>query len=173
MVLNWLFFGFIVVGSLLVQGGFVQVYAWPFGEILPIDVSNAWFLFGFIFANNLVLSGFVLVTLTGLVFFGLSAFFLCFRALLWGMFFSGLSTPVFLVVLPTLVLEGEGYVLAATAGVVLGLSWLRPKSLRAGDELSRFEAVVQALKECVHIYVLVALILFVAAVVESVTLIFI
>ena len=39
--LNWLFFGFIVVGGLLGQVGVVQVYTWPFGEIFPIEVGSA------------------------------------------------------------------------------------------------------------------------------------
>jgi hypothetical protein len=171
--LNWLFFGFIVVGSLLVQAGFAEVYSWPFGEVLPVNADNALFLFGFIFVNNLVLSSFLVVTLTGFVFFGLGVAFLCFRGLLWGVLFSGLSTPMFLAVLPTLILEGEGYVLAAMAGVVLGLSWIRPSWVYRGEGLPRSEAVKRALGECTRIYVLVALILLVAALVETATVVFI
>jgi len=170
VVLNWLFFGFIVVGGLVGQAGVVQVYTWPFGEIFPIEMSDSFLMFGFIFLFNLVLSGFVLVTLTGLGFFGLSLFFLCFRAFLWGLLLNGLSTPLYLVALPTLILEGEGYILTALAGVNLGLSWLKPKWAYRDEDLSRLEAVKRALKECAYIYVLVAALLLVAAVVETVTL---
>lgn len=173
VVLNWLFFGFIVVGSVLGQMGIVEVYSWPFGEVLPVDVSNVLLVVGFVFVFNLVLSGFVLVTLTGLAFFGLPVFFLCFRALLWGNLLSGLSTPSFLVVLPTLMLEGEGYVLAALAGVNLGLSWLKPNWAYRGEGLSRLDAVKKAFMDCARIYVLVTLFLLVAAVVETITLVFI
>jgi len=171
--LNWLFFGFIVVGSLLGQIGVVQVYTWPFGEIFSVDVSNAFLMVGFIFLFNLVLSGFLLVTLTGLGFFGLPLFFLSFRAFLWGVLLNGLSTPLFLAALPTLALEGEGYVLAALAGVNLGLSWLNPRWAYSGEDLSRLEAVKRALKDVGRIYVLVIVFLFAAAVVETLTLIFI
>jgi len=175
IVLNWLFFGFIVVGGLLVQAGVVEVYAWPFGEVFPVEAADPLFLVGFIFVFNLVLSGFVLVTLTGFAFFGLSLFFLCLRAFLWGTLLSGLSTPLFLVALPTLILEGEGYVLAALAGVVLGISWLKPNWVfrEADEDLSRSEAVKRTLKECARIYVLAALILLIAAVVETATVVFI
>ena len=77
----------------------------------------------------------------------------------------------FLAALPTLALEGEGYVLAALAGVNLGLAWLKPKWAYRGEDLSRSEAVNKALKECARIYVFVAVFLFVAAVVETITLI--
>jgi hypothetical protein len=172
-VLNWLFFGFIVVGSVFGKMGVVEVYSWPFGEVLPVDVNNALLLVGFVFVFNLVLSGFVLVTLTGLAFFGLPLFLLSFRAFLWGMLLNGLSTPLFLAALPTLMLEGEGYVLAALAGVDLGLSWLKPKLAYAGEDLSRSESVKRAFRDCARIYVLVALLLFAAAVIEAVTLVFI
>jgi len=65
-----------------------------------------------------------------------------------------------------------GYVLAALAGVILGLSWLKPRSVYPGAELSRYEAVRRASRECMRIYVLVVLVLFIAAVVETVTLVF-
>jgi len=171
-ILNWLFFGFIVVGGLLVQAGAVEVYAWPFGEVFSVGVTNAFLLFGVIFLFNLVLSGFVLVTLSGLAFFGLPLFFLSFRAFLWGMLLNGLSTPMFLAALPTLMLEGEGYVLAALAGVNLGLAWLKPKWAYGEAELSRLDAIKRALKDCARVYVLVAAFLLVAAVVETITLIF-
>lgn len=170
-VLNWLFFGFILVGSLLGQVGVVEAPAWPFGEVFPVEVSNALLMVGVIFVFNLFLSGFVLVTLTGFVFFGSSLFFLCFRALLWGVLLGGLSTSMFLAALPTLALEGEGYVLAALAGVNLGLSWLKPEWVYRGEALSRSEAVEKALKDCVRIYVFVAVFLVAAAVVETITLI--
>jgi hypothetical protein len=171
--LNWLFFGFIVVGSLLGEVGVVPVFTWPFGEVFPVKVSNALLMVGVIFVFNLVLSGFLLVTLTGLAFFGLPLFFLCFRAFLWGALLNGLSTPMFLASLPTLILEGEGYVLAAFAGVNLGLSWFKPKWAYGGEELSRLGAFKKAFRDCALIYVLVATFLFVAAVVETMTLVLI
>jgi len=172
IVLNWLFFGVMIVGVFFQEAGFAGVLRWPVGEkAFTVEIGDAGVLLASVFFNNLVLSGFVLVTLTGLGFFGLPLFFLCLRAFFWGLLLGRLSTPLFLAALPTLVLEGEGYVLAALAGVVLGLSWLRPRLVYPGEELSRSEAVRRAFRECMCIYILVALILFVAAVVEIVTLV--
>lgn len=65
-------------------------------------------------------------------------------------------------------------VLAALAGFNLGLSWLKPKWAYRGEaELSRSEAIKQAFRDCGGIYVVVALFLLVAAIVEIITLIFI
>jgi hypothetical protein len=173
VVLNWLFFCFIVFGGLLGQFGVVDVYYWPFGEIFPAEIGNAFLTVGVIFVFNLVLSSFVVVTLTGLAFFGLPLFFISFRAFLWGMLLNGLSTPLFLAALPVLILEGESYILAALAGVNLGLSWLKPKWVYKGEALTRSEAVKMAVKEAGGIYVLVAVSLLVAAVAEIVLLTFI
>jgi len=73
--------------------------------------------------------------------------------------------------MPTLILEGEGYVLGALAGVVLGLAWLKPRLVYPDETLSRSETVRLAFKECGRIYVLAVLVLFAAAVVETVTLV--
>jgi len=173
VVLNWMFFGVMVVGVLLEEAGFAGALRWPVGEeAFTVETSDAVLLLVGVFFNNLVLSSFILVTLTGLGFFGLPLFFLCFRALLWGFLLNGLSTPMLLVAFPTLILEGEGYVLATLAGVILGLSWLKPRSVYMGEELSRSEAVRRASRECMRIYVLVVLVLFIAAVMETVTLVF-
>jgi len=172
IVLNWVFFGVMIVGAFFGEAGFVRVLRWPVGEeAFPVEIGDVVLLLISILFNNLVLSGFVLVTLTGLGFFGVPLLFLCFRAFLWGLLLNGLPTPLFLAALPTLILEGEGYVLAAFAGVILGLAWLKPRLVYPGEELSRSEAVRRAFTECAHIYVLVVSILFVAAVVETVTLV--
>jgi len=173
MVLNWLFFGVMFVGALLGQYGFMSSFGWlPVkDEVFQQGLEVSPWLVLDIFFFNLVLSGFVLVTLSGLVFFVLSLVFLSVRAFLWGVLLNGLSTSMFLAAFPTLILEGECYVLAALAGVNLGLSWFRPKWAYGGGELSRRESVKMALKDCLRVYVLVAIFLFVAAVVESVTLI--
>jgi len=173
--LNWLFFGLIVVGSLLVEAGVFGVSVWPFGEVAPVEISNPVLLFGFIFVFNLALSGFALMTLTGVLFFGLSIFFLGFRGFLWGTLAAGLSTPMFLAALPTLILEGEAYVLAALAGVNLGLSWFQPKWVykEEKDGLSRSEALRRALRESAYVYVFVVALLFAAAILETMTLVFI
>ncbi len=122
-----------------------------------------------IFLFNVVLSGFVFVTLPGLVFFPLSVVALVVRAVLWGVLLIQVPTSVLWFALPTLVLEGEGYVLAAFGGVSLGVSWLRPQWMFEGENMSRSESLKRSLMEVARIYVLVAVLLLVAAVVETVT----
>lgn len=173
IVLNWLFFGAMVVGGFLGQSEYVAVYEWPLGEeIFHKEIGNVPFMILSIFLFNLILSGFAWVTLPGLGFFVLPVVLLLVRARLWGVLLNGLPAPWFFVALPTLILEGEGYVLAGVAGVDLGLSWLKPEWVYWREELSRWESVKRALKDCAHIYVLVVVLLFVAAVVETATIYF-
>jgi hypothetical protein len=172
VALNWLFFGCLVLGAVLKEFGIVGVFRWPVGaDVFSSEAGDVVSLLIGIFFLNLVFSCFLLVTLTGAAFFGLPLFFLCFRAFLWGVLLNDLSTPAFLFALPTLILEGEGYVFGGLAGVNLGLSWLKPTWVYK-KELSRFEAVKQAFRDCVHIYFFVALLLLAAAIVEMMTLVF-
>jgi hypothetical protein len=171
VALNWLFLGLVLFGALVGQVGLAVILRWPVDEkAFTVGSGDAVLFLVSLFASNLFLSGFVVVTLTGLCFFGFPLFFLCFRAFSWGLLLNELPTPSFLAALPTLVIEGEGYVLATLAGVVLGMSWLKPRWAYQEDEFSRPEALKEALKECARVYVLVMLLLFVAAVVETVTL---
>lgn len=170
VALNWLFFGVMFAGNLLSYGGYGGFYEWPMGEdFVDMETRGLPLMVTDIFLFNLVVSGFVLVTLSGLLFFALPFVFLLFRAFLWGVLLGGLPTSLFLAAFPTLILEGEGYVLASLAGINLGLSWLRPEWAYEGEELSRLESVKKALRDCVRVYVLVAVLLFVAAVVEALT----
>lgn len=125
-------------------------------------------IFG-IFVFNLVVSSFVFVTVPGFVFFPLSAGFLLYRAFLWGLLVYALPVWAFVAALPIIVLEGEAYVSAAVGGTIIGVSWVKPLWLHRGDRLSRREALKAALKECLGIYVLVIILLFAAAVVETAT----
>jgi hypothetical protein len=122
-----------------------------------------------IFIFNVVVSAFVIVTLPGMLFVPLSAAFLVFRAILWGLIFYPLSSWTFLTALPTMVLEGEAYVFAAASGTIVGLSWIKPKWLFRGEESSRKKAFTKALGEAKQLYKAVALLLLIAALVETIT----
>lgn len=171
LVVNVLYFGFILVGALLAQvPGFVVVYELPTStSVLDLSVHPL-LLVAEIFLFNLVVSGLLLITLSGLMFFVLSFGVVLWRALLWGMLIAQLPSPQFFVVLPTFVLEGEAYVIAAVAGIVLGLSWLKPEWVFKGERLSRRQALSATFKEFIRLYVWVIFFLFVSAVVETVTL---
>jgi len=146
----------------LLQGGQPQ-FPTVFG-------GNIVFIFLGIFLSNLVLSAFVFVTLPGFVFFPFSGGMLVYRGFLWGVLLRYEPTLLFLVVLPTLVLEGEGYVLAAVGGTVAGVSWVKPKWVYKEEGVRRSEAFWRALGECWRLYAFVVVILLVAALVETATL---
>lgn len=168
VILNWLFFGVMLVAPFLAQSEYARLYERPMG-VFSVERDNLPLMFLNIFFSNIILSGFVVLTLSGFVFFVLPVGFIFWRAWLWGVLLNELLTWQFLAAFPTLILEGEGYVLAALAGVNLGLSWLKPEWAYKEEGLSRVEAVKRALKDCVYIYVLVAIFLFVASVVEIAT----
>lgn len=168
-VLNVLFFVVLLAIALVSS----SLFAPPPAEGELVDVflglfDGDWlFMVLGIFVFNLVLSAFAVVTLPGLVFFLLSPVLLLYRAVVWGCLLAFSSSGRFLAALPIVVLEGEAYVLAAVAGTVLGLGWLKPDWVYGGEGLSRREALRRAFKEALRLYVLVALILFVAAAIET------
>jgi hypothetical protein len=169
-VLNAAFFGSIFVSALVVQ---LLVPPSPYeGESDWIHV----FLLGLewplmmlvVFLFNLVFSGFALLTLSGFVFFPLPAVVLVMRGALWGFMLTGMPTWLFLLALPTMVLEGEGYVAASVAGTVLGLSWVKPGWVYE-EGSPRGVALRKAFNEAVRLYLLVATLFLVAAIIEVVT----
>ena len=121
-----------------------------------------------IFIFTLVGNSFLLITLPGMLFFPLSTGSLLYRAYLWGTLLCSLPTRLFAAALPTMILEGEAYVLAATAGTVVGASWIFPKRVFKDQNLSRIQAFELALEECLRTYVSVALMLIVSAIIETI-----
>jgi hypothetical protein len=169
LILNALYFGFVFIGALLFQIPGIAVYELPLvGTVFDINV-NPLLLLVEIFLFNLFASGLLVTTLPGLVLFVIPFGVVLWRALLWGTLIAQLPSPQFFVALPTFILEGEAYVIAAVAGVILGLSWLKPTWAYKGENLSRGEAFKKAVRECLGLYVLVAVLLFVAAIVETAT----
>lgn len=163
----WSIFAVVLLARFLFKP---MLYESMFLDVPEILVGVDWpIMVAGIFLFNLVLSDFLVVTLPGLAFFPLSTATLMYRAFLWGTFLSQLPTPLFLAALPTFILEGEGYVLASVAGIMLGISWLKPNWIFKKETPSRWKALKKASEECLRIYILMAMILFVAAVVETFT----
>lgn len=123
-----------------------------------------------IFFSNMFLSSFVFITLPGFAFFPLSSAVLVYRAYIWGFLLSRQPTWLLLVAMPTVILEGLGYCFAASAGTLVGVSWIKPKWVYSTDDYNRVKAVKRALRECLTFYFYVVLLLFLAAIVEAVTL---
>lgn len=121
---------------------------------------------------NLAVGSFVSITLPSLVvpFSGLLVAGL--RAVLWGLIFSPTTLAVSgrealygILALGVLLLEGQGYVLAMLAAVIQGQAFLRPASVGA---TSRKQGFLVGLKYTAFVYLLVILVLAVAAVYEAV-----
>jgi hypothetical protein len=167
--MNALFFGSILVAALLTQALYLPLYEWSTGDgFLPMNAGLPMMIVS-IFLFNLIVGAFIFVTLSGLVFFIFPVIVLLIRAMLWGTLLNQVPTPMFLIAFPTLILEGEGYVIASIAGVNLGLSWLKPGWVYTGESLSRLKTLKKALKECAYAYFLVTIFLLVAAIVEALT----
>lgn len=171
---NLLFFGSVLAVVFLAEFMFPPpLYNGWSPNALGVFLDGSWpfMVFG-IFLFNLCVSAFVVVTLPGIVFFPLSTFFLLFRAVLWGLLIYALPIWPFVAVLPTVVLEGEAYVFSAAVGTIVGGSWVKPDWLFKDEGLSRVDAFKRALKEGLRGYVFVAVLLFLASVVETATIIF-
>ncbi len=166
--MNLFFFGGVFVTALML--GFLlppQLYEGPPAQFSATVSGSLILTVLSIFVFNLIVSAFVIITLPGFVLFPLSAAFLVYRAFIWGVLIYESPNWVFLIALPTLVLEGEGYVFAAVAGTLVGISWIKPKWVCKAESVSRAESLKKALRECAWAYVFVMMFLFIAAIVET------
>ena len=169
--MNLLFFGGLFATTLVAKFLFPSsLYLGWRADVPEFLLDTGWplMLLG-VFLFNLGLSAFVFVTLPGFVFFPLSAVTLMYRAFLWGMLLQNVPNWLLIAVLPMLILEGEAYVFAGVAGSIVGLSWLKPMWLYRQERLSRKEAIKYSLKEALSFYLVVVLLLVVAAIVETAT----
>jgi hypothetical protein len=158
-----LFFTVLVAEAFIPSTPFVD-QSYPYAE--SYVGRDYYALFVVIFAANLFLSAFVVVTLSGALFFPLSFIFLMYRAASWGLLVYQMPSWLFLISLPVLVFEGEAYVIAAVAGTLLGISWVRPRVLHH-DELTRKGSLKMILKECFALYWIVTGLLLAAATIET------
>ncbi|HID90569.1 TPA: hypothetical protein EYP44_01250 [Candidatus Bathyarchaeota archaeon] len=117
------------------------------------------------FSVNFLLGAVVTITVPGLLLFFLAPAMALLRAALWGVILSPASLLAALAV-PTLMLEGLGYVLAAVPSAYLGLSWLCPERAFPGLDLSRLEALRREAPDAAKAYLWVAIVLLIAAMVE-------
>jgi hypothetical protein len=152
------------VGNALTRGPLASVgSAYTTGQtVLAIALT---------FAINLVVASLISITLPSLIipFSGLLIGLV--RAVTWGLLFSpptlavgGREAAMGLLIAILLVLEGQGYVLAMLAAWVQGRAFLFPQSVGAAD---RGQGYLVGIKRSLHLYVLVALVLAVAAVYEA------
>ena len=170
VVLNLLFFSTVTVtlfiAGLTMQPSLANSDWEPSGsQLLPFGGWLGMMLGIFIF--NLIVSSLVFISLPGFIFFPLSGALLLYRAILGGFLLYTFPLRIFLMALPTVVLEGEAYVLAASGGTLVGMSWVKPVWTNRAQS-SRLEALRTMLKEFMRIYLTLAILLFAAAIAETV-----
>jgi len=154
------------VGSAFTQGPFSAVgSAYVGGQVLQAMVLT--------FVVNLILGSIVWITLPSLVIPFSGLLLGAYRAILWGLLLSPTTPELRLVMIPhslTLILEGQAYILAMLAAYVQGRAFLWPRSVGAA---TRRQGYGSGVKRSVRIYLLVVLLLAVAAIYEALEVIFI
>jgi hypothetical protein len=153
------------VGNALTQGPLAGVAsAYGTGQIM---LAIAW-----TFVINLAVASFVSITLPSLIvpFSGMLVGLV--RAVTWGLLFSpptlavgGREAAMGLLVGILLILEGQGYVLAMLAAWVQSRAFVSPQSVGATDH---GQGYLVGIRRALYLYVLVALVLAVAAIYEAV-----
>lgn len=179
MALNLLYYGLVAVGmaySLVnpeVQQGLMELVRGTFrpgGELWPVVQAylsgNILLAAALTLAVNLFLGSFLVLTLPSL-FVPFSGILLgLYRALLWGLLLAPqgvLAAPMVPHSL-TLILEGQGYILAMLGAYVIGKGLLMPWVYGVRNPLRGY---LIGLGQCIRLYPLVILVLAVAALYEA------
>ncbi len=118
------------------------------------------------FVVNLLLGSLIFITLPSLIVPFSGVLMGAFRAVIWGLILAP-TGPMALVMIPhslTLLLEGQGYILALLAVFVQGRALLWP---RLEGAASHWQGLKVGLLKTGQLYVLVTLSLFVAAIYEA------
>jgi hypothetical protein len=159
-----------IVGQGFIEGPLATVgEAYSGGKVLEA--------IGLTFIVNLLAGSFLYITLPSLFipFLGLAMGVV--RAILWGLLLSPTNPDLRMIMIPhflTLILEGQAYIIALLAAYVHGKSFLMPR--RSGIEASGVKAYLQGyllgLKQTAWLYVLVILLLAMAAIYEVLEVIF-
>jgi hypothetical protein len=125
------------------------------------------------FTVNLIAGAFMVITLPSLVIPFSGLLMGAVRAVLWGLVLSPTTPELARGMIPhslTLVIEGQGYILALLAVYVHGKAFLWPRTVGAA---SRGQGYLAGLRRSAQLYLLVVLVLAVAAVYEALEVIFI
>jgi len=144
----------------------VQGVTTGFPGLLQAYMNNPVVAVAYTFIINLVVGTMLWITLPGLIFFPLAPLAAFYRAFAWGIIFAPTDIPLFVRALPTVLAEGFGYILAVVPSVRLGLAWLVPKRAYQEKPLTRVQALRKAFAELGPAYLIVALTLLAAAIIE-------
>ncbi len=185
IVLNLVYYGLVICGMVYVafnpslQQLLLDAVRSAFGQGPLSTVAGAYtggqVLLAIVltFVVNLTMASFLWITLPSLVvpFSGLVTG-AC-RAILWGVLLSPSSPEMSAVMIPhslTLILEGQAYILAMLAAYIQGRAFLWPATV---DATTHGEGYRAGVKRSLRLYLLVAIVLAVAAVYEVLEVIYI
>lgn len=176
--LNLLYYGLVGVSMVYsyafpeIQMQLMEALREEFVEVFPLVVEaytsgNFLLAVALTFSINLVLGSFVYITLPSF-FIPFSGIVMgCIRAVGWGLLLAPTSPELATTMIPhslTLILEGQGYILAMFSAYIHWKGVIWPKQI--GKE-KRFEAYLAGIKKTIHIYLLVAFILAISAIYEA------
>jgi hypothetical protein len=185
IVLNLVYYGLVICGMAYValhpslQQSLLDAVRSAFGQEPLSTVAGAYtggqvlLAIALTFVVNLTIASFLWITLPSLVvpFSGIVTG-AC-RAVLWGVLLSPSSPEMSAVMIPhslTLILEGQAYILAMLAAYIQGRAFLWPATV---DATTHGEGYRAGVKRSLRLYLLVAIVLAVAAVYEVLEVIFI
>jgi hypothetical protein len=180
IIINVAYYGLVIIGMVYVifnpglQKALLQLTSQSF-EQGPLQGLSAAYTGGKLFpaialtfAINLLGGSLLAITLPSL-FIPFAGFVIgIFRAVLWGLLLSPANAGLSLVMIPhsiTLILEGQGYILALLAAFIHGKSVVAPKSVGASG---LWEGYKKGLKSTALLYILVVIVLLIAAIYEAV-----
>ena len=185
IVLNFVYYGLVVCGMIYIlfdrslQQSLSEAALQAFTEGPLSAVGSAYgggkalLAMVLTFTVNLILGAFMVITLPSLLipFSGLLMGAL--RAVLWGLVLSPTTPELARGMIPhslTLVIEGQGYILAMLAVYIHGKGFLWPRTVGAA---TRGQGYRTGVNRSAQVYLLVILVLAVAAVYEALEVIFI
>jgi len=155
-----------LVGSAFSEGPLALVgQAYTGGELLTAIVLT--------FVVNLGIGSFVSITLPSLVIPFSGLLIGVYRAIVWGILFSPVDPGITSVLLPhlvTLVIEGQAYILAMFAAFLQGRGFIWPYTV---DATTHREGFIAGLAITLRLYLLIAIVLAVAAIYEGIEIILI
>ena len=184
LAVNLTYYGLVVVGAIVVwlnpqlQTSLITMVQEGFETSLP-GVVAAYRSGNFLsavaqtFTINFFLGSLIVLTLSACVFPPAGIMIGFWRAFLWGLVLAPTTPQLALAMIPhgiTLLLEGQGYILAVFAACRLGQVLVWPKSI---GQTSRWRAYLAGLRETTLVYILVAIVLLVSALWEAFELIYI
>jgi hypothetical protein len=137
------------------------------GVAAAYDSGNVIVAAAVTFGVNLVLGSFLGITLPSLVIPVFGVALGLFRAILWGLLLApqGSLTYVMIPHSVTLLLEGQGYIIAMIGTFTIAKGLFRPEAYGATSHLGGYLA---GLRRCARLYVLVIAVLAVAAIYEAI-----